>query len=238
MAEFVYYSELSFTVMMAASAIAVLLFIVGMIWNMKKWGGGSATRFLKVFFASTFDKHAPSVIVTLVLDILLQRRTLRMKPTRWLWHMAIFWGWIMLFIFSLVLAAYEVAEKAGSPIGNPAAIREALAFPNEVFGYLLFAGLIVALARRVIFKDVSQRSFQYDWVLLLGLLLITITGFISEGIRVGSAWGLGISSASAPPAALFHVVISLLFCIAYIPFSKYVHMLATPISILANHGGE
>jgi heterodisulfide reductase subunit E len=38
--------------------------------------------------------------------------------------------------------------------------------------------------------------------------------------------------------ALFHVVISLLFCIAYIPFSKYIHVIAIPLALLANKGGE
>ncbi|MHC1576924.1 MAG: disulfide reductase, partial [Methanosarcinaceae archaeon] len=28
------------------------------------------------------------------------------------------------------------------------------------------------------------------------------------------------------------------FCIAYIPYSKYIHMIAAPLAILANKGGE
>ena len=85
---------------------------------------------------------------------------------------------------------------------------------------------------------------MFDWVLVLGILFITVTGFMAEGFRppedtVTGAWiFMGADAALAEAFSLFHVAISLLFCIAYIPFSKYMHMIAAPLVLLANGGGE
>ena len=91
-------------------------------------------------------------------------------------------------------------------------------------------------------SDVSKRTQMFDWVLVLGTLIITVTGFMAEGYRpdaISGAWTfLGANEAFAQTLALFHVAISLLFCIAYIPYSKYMHMLAAPMIILVNGGGE
>ena len=68
--------------------------------------------------------------------------------------------------------------------------------------------------------------------------IITVSGFVSDWIRIGVFVDYGIPEVASPPAAFFHVIISLLFCIAYIPYSKYMHMIAAPLALLANKGGE
>ena len=255
--EFVYYSGITdtsgipaFFIMLGIAMVAILIFLLGMYLNMQKWGGGSASHFLKIFLKSINHEKLghhkrQSLISTIILDILLQRRILRRSPFRWVMHMLIFIGWIGMFILSLVFAGFEVLHEIGIGHFNLDAIRGSLGFGNEVLGYMLLIGLIIAIARRLAISDVVKRTQMFDWVLVLGTLVITLTGFIAEGLRepglypTAGAWTfLGTNPASAEFIALFHVAISLLFCIAYIPYSKYMHMLAAPMVILVNGGGE
>ncbi len=247
MDEFVYYSGItSFYTMIGIAMIAILIFLLGMYLNMQKWGGGSASNFLKTFLKSInhvkLGHHKrQSLASTIILDIFLQRRILRRSPFRWVMHMMIFIGWIGMFIFSMIFAVFEVLHEIGMEI-NLVEIRNSLDLGNEVLGYMLLIGLAIAIARRLAISDVVKRTQMFDWVLVLGTLFITVTGFMAEGFRpdaINGAWTfLGANVALAETFALFHVAISLLFCIAYIPFSKYMHMLAAPMVILVNGGGE
>lgn len=239
-----YYSGLEISVMMAAIAVSLSLFVIGMIINFKKWGIGSAHvggepsadgrigNFCKALFGSISEKSAhQSIVKTLILDILLQRRTLRRAPARWVMHMFIFIGWLGLALLSFLMFFIEVVAA-----DQFVAYRDAFMIPNDILGYMLLIGITWALIRRIVVKNVFENSILYDWALILGLFVITVSGFIAqgEGGIIGSIPGVAHSAG----LSLFHVIISLLFCIAYIPYSKYIHMIATPLVILANGGGE
>ena len=117
---------------------------------------------------------------------------------------------------------------------------------NNTFGYMLVAGLAIAIVRRLFFrsKDIQARNADVDWILIIGLLIVVVTGFYAQSIRI-DAGVLSRELISAYPTTffdnatvLFHEVFTLLFCVAYLPFSKYLHMLTAPMTILVNHGGE
>ncbi len=243
---------ISFSMMMIISFIALGIFAHGMYINMKKWGfgatgyGGRQSKGSFVVFLKTFISylrkegihHGQPILTTLVLDILLQRRILKRSPIRWFMHVTIFVGWMTLFVLSFTMFFFEILHLVGFEILDPAYLREMLAYPNTVFSYILLVGVVIAVFRRLFITDVRESTIAYDSILLLGLVIVVITGFVSEGIRTGGFWGFGIQSPIAPPAAFFHVIVSLFFCIAYIPYSKYIHVIATPLTILANKGGE
>jgi heterodisulfide reductase subunit E len=73
------------------------------------------------------------------------------------------------------------------------------------------------------------------------LLVVVITGFYAQTLRGDVARNL---IEQYPPGlfnnitVMFHEVFTLLFCVAYLPFSKYFHMITAPLTILVNHGGE
>ncbi|MGP8331736.1 MAG: disulfide reductase, partial [Methanosarcinaceae archaeon] len=179
MDEFVYYSGIpSFYIMIGIAMIAILIFLVGMYINMQKWGGGSASHFLKTFLKSINHEklghhERQSLVSTIILDIMLQRRILRRSPFRWVMHMMIFVGWIGMFILSLIFAGFEVLHEIGIGHFDLLAIRGSLDFSNEVLGYLLLIGLVIAIARRLVIPDVVKRTQIFDWVLVLGTLVIT-----------------------------------------------------------------
>lgn len=243
MSEFSYYSgDFGFGTMMLIAMVAILVFLVGMYLNMRKWGGGSVSAFLGAFVKSATKEGGQSIIVTLVLDILLQRRLIRRSPFRWVMHMLIFIGWGGMLLLSLIFALFEILAQVGMYEHEAlSGLRDSFAAPNEILGYLLLIGLVIAIIRRIALSEVSKRTEVFDWVLVLGILIITLTGFFAEGYRsdAGTSWHIGaVSDPTAQTLALFHVAISLLFCIAYIPFSKYMHMIAAPLVLIANRGGE
>ncbi|WP_319509087.1 disulfide reductase [uncultured Methanolobus sp.] len=252
--------RLTFVQVMIMANLSIGIFIIGMYINLKKWGMGSTgygaapsksilafPKMLMYQMSEHAHVHNQSVLETFVLDIVFQRRILRRSPLRWFMHFTIFVGWMVLFAMSLAMFLVEMIHMVGEKVGyahslpeimNPEIFREMLSLPNDVFSYILLVGIIIAIYRRLFVAKVREATIAYDSVLLIGLTVITVSGFVADGIRNGTFWGLGMHYELAPPAALFHVIISLLFCIAYIPFSKYIHMIAIPLALLANKGGE
>jgi heterodisulfide reductase subunit E len=249
--------RITFVQIMILSTIAIVIFLYGMMINFQKWGAGvtgyglepqegtkgSAIRFLKTWWKQVTEEshhgHGKPILEVLILDIVFQRRILKRSPLRWFMHFTIFAGWMTLFALSGMMFAVEMTEKIGIELPfTPAEFRDILSIPNYIFGYILLIGVLIAIARRLFVSEVREASIMYDWTLIGVVFLVTISGFVADGIRTGIIWNFGLDPASAPPAALFHSVISLLFCIAYIPYSKYIHIIATPLAILANKGGE
>jgi heterodisulfide reductase subunit E len=249
--------KMTFAQAIIFAAIAILIFLYGMIGALQKWGSGvtgyglepqagqkgSAIRFLKTWWSQVREAshapHAKPLLEVLILDVVFQRRILKRSSLRWIMHFSIFAGWMTLFALSGMMFTVEMIEKLGIELPfTTAQFRDFLSFPNYVFGYLLLLGVLIAIVRRLFITEVREASIMYDWVLLAGVFIITITGFWADGIRNGLIWGLGLNPMTAPPAALFHSVISLLFCIAAVPYTKYIHVIATPLAILANKGGE
>ncbi len=243
-------------IMVITAIISVILFLVGMYIQLDKWGRGipeGATKptgawgALKLIFSKVFEKGIGAALGILILDVLFQRRTYRRRKLEWLMHILIFWGWIGLLILTIIAAGAEFYGpfiKGAGPeffIG----VWTSLELPNDIFGYMLVAGIVIAIARRLFFtgKDVQARNADIDWILIIGLLIVVVTGFYAQDIRVGE--GVERDIISNYPAnffdnitVMFHEVFTLLFCVAYLPFSKYFHMITAPLTILVNHGGE
>lgn len=248
--------RMTFVQIMIFSAIAFVIFLYGLISDFQKWGTGvtgyalepqegkkrKCNHILKNLVESGNSRISSSwriYLSILILDILFQRRILKRSPFRWVMHLFIFGGWMTLFALSGMMFAVEMIEKIGIALPfTPAEFRDMLSIPNYIFGYILLIGVLVALVRRLFVSEVREASITYDWVLIGIVFLVTISGFIADGIRTGFIWSFGLDPSVAPPAALFHSVFSLIFCIAFIPYSKYIHVIAIPLALLANKGGE
>ncbi len=117
-------------------------------------------------------------------------------------------------------------------------------------GFVFLLCILFYLGRRFIVRNARQIVVMDDIVLLLAFLLIVITGFANEGLRlaysgvqpdtmrpVGVFLAKGILSLSDEPTVLLKVkdfiwnVHALLafFLLAYVPFSKQFHMFAAQI---------
>ena len=245
---------IDYRIMVITAIISIILFLVGMYVQLDKWGRGipeGATKpygafgALSMIISSIFSKGIGHALEVLVLDVLFQRRTYRRRKLEWLMHILIFWGWIGLLILTIVAAA---AEFAGPFLLNQdytyfVGVWKSLELPNDIFGYMLVVGIVIAMARRLFSKgkDVQARNADIDWILILGLLIVVVTGFYAQTLRGDVPRDL---IQNYPQelfnniTVMFHEVFTLLFCVAYLPFSKYFHMITAPLTILVNHGGE
>jgi heterodisulfide reductase subunit E len=241
-------------IMAAAAVVSIILFLVGIYIQLDKWGRGipeGATKptgawgAFKLIVSRIFEKGIGHALEVLVLDVLFQRRTYRRRKLEWLMHILIFWGWIGLLILTIVAAA---AEFYGPFFVSPGpeffiGVWTSLELPNDIFGYMLVAGIVIAIARRLFFKgkDVQARNADIDWILIIGLLIVVVTGFYAQILRGDVArdliqnYPMGFFNNIT---VMFHEVFTLLFCVGYLPFSKYFHMITAPLTILVNHGGE
>lgn len=242
-------------IMVITAIVSVILFLVGMYLQLDKWGRGipeGATKplgawgALKMIISKMFEKGVGFAIQILVLDVFLQRRTWRRRKIEWLMHILIFWGWVGLFILTVAAAA---AEFYGPFIKNTdytyfADFWKAIELPNEIFAYMLVGGIAIALVRRLAFADVPPARFaSIDWISIIGIGIVVITGFWAQDFRtsIGVTERVLVSEYTAGffnnGIVIFHEVFTLLFCVAYLPYSKLFHVFVTPLTIMINKGG-
>ncbi|MCE8423453.1 MAG: respiratory nitrate reductase subunit gamma [Candidatus Methanoperedens sp.] len=244
-------------IMVATAIISIILFLVGMYVHLEKWGRGmpeGATKPIGAFGAillilkKMFEKGVGHALEVLIFDVAFQRRTYRRRKLEWFMHILIFWGWIGLLILTIVAAA---AEFAGPFLLDQdyhyfVEVWKSLEPLNNLFGYMLVLGIIIAIARRLSGKtsDVQARNADIDWILVIGLLIVVVTGFYAQYLRA-DVYNVSREVISLYPAGFFdnitvgfHEIFTLLFCVAYLPFSKYFHMITAPLTIMVNQGGE
>jgi heterodisulfide reductase subunit E len=179
---------------------------------------------------------------TIVLDVLLLRRTLARSPVRWVMHMSMFYGFLMLAALSGLGLMIDIVEHFNL-LGLSAEAemaKELLSLPFDIFGYLLLIGATIAVSRRILLKFVRDNTSAYDALLIGAVFLITITGFYAEWMRgnsflIGNAFEYPIY---APHFAMIHTVLAIGLFALILPWSKYIHVIATPMTLIANRGGE
>jgi Fe-S oxidoreductase len=203
------------------------------------------------------------------LRLLLSHRTIeRRDHAAGAGHAAIFYGFIVLFAGTVVLG---FDTDFLTPVfgvsyfhGNFYLIyKEVL----NLFGTALIAGLLVMMIRRAIVRppkldyarpDRAPGDKQYDrhvyeigdWVFVVTLLIIALTGFLLEGVRIAmSTPGYGgtqfggwivaqaLTGLSYPTLAglrhglwWFHGLLAITF-VASIPYTKAAHMLSSFVSL-------
>lgn len=96
-------------------------------------------------------------------------------------HLFIFWGWVVLFIGTLIIAAH--ADLVYFLEGRVYLAYSAIL---DIFGVIAGIGLVMALVRRYVFRPRRLRlGSLWDDVMLLWLMLaIVVTGFLIEGLRI------------------------------------------------------
>ncbi len=182
----------------------------------------------------------------MTLDVLMGRRVLQGNVAAGLMHLFIFWGFVILFIGTSLLALHEYVHPYLK--GKPYLFFEA---SMEVGGLILLAGLIWALVRRYLQRIPRLERRVEDALVPLWLLVVTLSGFFLEGVRlaaqkppwahwsfVGSMIAGFISDKAAGPAYPYlwwgHAPLSLGF-IALIPFTKLFHIIGGPTTFYLHH---
>jgi len=234
------------------TVIILAVWIYGIYFNFKKWGLGSTGYrdelrdsfwlFLATWIHEAFKDGIWVFLRTLILDVLLLRRTLARSPVRWVMHLSMFYGFLTLAALSGLGLMIDIVEHFNLlGLAQQAEVaKEIMALPFDIFGYLLLIGSTIAVFRRIFLKSVRDNTSAYDAFLIGAVFLITITGFYAEWMR-GNAFLVGNlfeNPIYAPHFALIHTILALGLFALVLPWSKYIHVIATPLTLLANRGGE
>ncbi|MBE0519395.1 MAG: respiratory nitrate reductase subunit gamma [Thermoplasmata archaeon] len=239
--------------------LSVFVFSIGTLYNFLMWmrGKGMTTTperrligFAKLAIGSLAHGRLVKATRTLLKDALYLSKLKDRSVSRWFMHLMILGGFIFMFIldlivtFSLDVLRYQpmIDETGWAKLW----LRD---FGFDLVGFMMLIGLVMACIRRSILKPKIVRTELPDAVSILFLLAVVLGGFILEGMGiaggipghdqnveysfVGYAFSLMMPASSGDwydAVWLVHGVMSALL-IAYIPFSKLFHMIATPIAI-------
>jgi len=248
------------TIFLVTIILCVAVFVFGTIYNALVWMRGRGLvgtperRLLGMIprgirFAS---RRIGGVKWAFVKDAVYLSKLKERSLTRWSMHLLILGGFLLMFLLDLVTTFSLDIAKYGPMIRDDGWaklwIRD---FGFDLAGLMMFAGLMIAVVRRFVLRPKIVRTELPDAASVLFLLAVVVGGFLLEGMGVAGripghesnqAYSfLGYAFSWAMPASvgqyydqawLVHGVMSALL-IAYIPFSKLFHMIATPIAIEA-----
>ncbi len=182
-------------------------------------------------------------------ECLLARRVFPRSKARGVMLILISWSFSLLWLGVLVSLVQLVLPGVRSD-----RLQIVLTPAMDIAGGLLLAGLLLALARRHLFRPVKTISVTADGVVLWLFALAVLLGFALEGVRLsGSGWLL---AKYWPVGAAFGEIFSRLAgggslyarwytaaylahaaagfaLVAYLPFSKLFHLFAAQITTAA-----
>ena len=215
------------------AGISVAFFLAGMAAYIRVWKKKAASAELS--FSWDALKRA-------ILDAFLGLRVLHGDIAAGTMHLLLFWGFLILFIGTVLMAAHEYVV---SYLTGTTYLVYSLVM--EVAGLMLLAGILWAVIRRYIQRVPRLERRLEDALVPAWLLLVVISGYIVEGLQlaylrppwyrwsfVGGWIGSLFSPAQGKDLYLYlwwgHGLLSLSF-IAAIPFTKLFHILGAPAGI-------
>jgi nitrate reductase gamma subunit len=163
---------------------ALTIFLLGLIYKISAWftkNIGSSEKNIKPSHRAFYVVNgllgvifSPKILTLLnafLLDVLFQRRILKEDLGRWVAHMLIFYGFMLLLIMH--------ALESNSTV-NP------FFFLRDFFGAMVVAGVILAALRRYISKPRRLRTSRMDHYAIGIVAIIMLSGIGLEGLKIAS----------------------------------------------------
>jgi nitrate reductase gamma subunit len=171
--------------------IALVLFGIGVIYKMSTWFSGyvgvinkrvstpeRAAKALLGIVKAIFSVKLLSILKVIIVDVIFQGRILKDKQDRMVavMHVLIFLGFMGLLIFHALGTLFS--EDIIGTVNPWMALR-------NIFGVMSIAGLVLAIVRRIKRKNEIKTSGMDVYALVL-LIVIMVTGFLLEGLKITS----------------------------------------------------
>ena len=174
--------------------ISLAIFVLGSIYKVSTWFsrniGVAAGEFttserlsaaLKGAGGVIFSAKILTLIKVFILDVIFQKRILKEDFTRWLMHMLIFGG------FMLLLLMHALAPHISEAIfSDYYATINPYFFLRDLFGVMVFVGIGIAIYRRFILKVPRLRTSAMDHYAIIILAVIMISGVLLLGAKITS----------------------------------------------------
>lgn len=227
--------------------VTALVFLYGVYRHVRRWRMGEAEQ-----RHGDWGKRLLSVLTQAVGQV----RTLE-DPYAGIMHVTIFWGMIVLALgTALATVDWDVTRLFFGFQFLTGTFYVIFELVLDIFGLLLLVGLGMAFYRRYIQRPGRLQNLpepglaRDDALVLVGLVVIAITGYLVEGLRiavmrpewatwspVGNALAGLFSSTGDPNDRGLHVTIWLIHTlvafglIASLPYTKLFHTVGTPLNI-------
>jgi predicted CXXCH cytochrome family protein len=183
-------------------------------------------------------------------DGIFLRRVLRESVGRWVMHTLIYLPFLARFGLGLLTwlgQAFWPSAAWTQTLSDKDAPGVALAY--DLLTLLMILGVLFALLRRFILRDRRLRTFAQDKVAISLLGAILLVGILTEGVRLLSAGtpgdlavysflGYAVAAVLRPLNLTWTSVYPVIWylhawlvvaLIGYLPFSKFMHILASPL---------
>jgi heterodisulfide reductase subunit C/nitrate reductase gamma subunit len=173
---------------------SLVIFLLGLIYKISTWFtkkigilGKDITTAQRLQSAVRgiasviFSSKILTLLEAVVLDVLLQRRVLKESVSRWLAHMLIFYGFMLLLLMhALQSVVSEALFSEYYSTLNP------FFFLRDFFGGMVLAGVILAAVRRYLAKPQRLRTGGMDHYAIMIVALIMLSGIALEGLKIAS----------------------------------------------------
>lgn len=174
--------------------ISLFVFIFGFAYRVYTWfthkvgvlpehvtASRRVSAAVRGIFGAVFSSKILILIKVFILDVLLQKRILKEDFLRWLMHMLVFYG------FMLLLLMHGLDEIITGPIFKEYySTLNPYFFLRDLFGIMVIAGLGIAIYRRFIQKALRLKTNGMDYYAIVILTVIMISGFLLEGVKITS----------------------------------------------------
>jgi nitrate reductase gamma subunit len=248
----------------ATTILSIIFFLGGMAITISLIFSGTGNTSKEVDHSGrrlrTADRIGKLVflIKTIGADVFFQRRLFRQSRTRWLIHSLIFLPMAIRFVWGVVALTASLTNPGASWVGGMLDKNNALTgFIFDLTGMMILIGSVAAMIRGRVQRSGGVSGLpKQDRTALILIGSIVLVGFVLEGMRIamtgapGSAAyafvGFAISRLFSQPAALsnlygygwyLHAILTGIF-IAYLPFSRLLHMILSPIVLAWNAVSE
>lgn len=177
-----------------ALTVSLIYFGIGLIFKVSAWFhhriGIEADDFtpserfsaaVKGIAGVLFSRDILKLLWALIWDVSLQMRIFKEDFLRWLMHILIFVGFMLL----LLMHALDSLITA-KLFSNYYATLNPFIFLRNFFGLMVIIGVLIAVYRRFILKVPRLKTNGTDHYAILVVAVIMVSGFLLEGVKISS----------------------------------------------------
>ena len=182
---------MAFTISLYA---ALIIFCLGLIFKIGTWFTKKPTPAsqhmsalhrltsgIKGIIRTIVSKKILTLITVFILDGIFQRKVFKENPFRWLIHILIYGGFMLLL---LMHALDSFITQALFP--DYAATLNPFMFLRDLFGALVIIGILLAVYRRFIMKAPRLTTTPMDTYAIVIVAVIMLSGILLEGVKIPS----------------------------------------------------
>lgn len=173
---------------------SLIIFALGMIYKVSTWFRRSIGMTAGDFPPSTrliaalrgcigvlFSSRILTLLKVFVVDVVFQARVLREDFLRWLMHMLIYVGFMLLLLMHALEAIITVAL-----FPDYASTLNPFMFLRDLFGFMVIVGVGIAIYRRIVMKVPRLKTLSMDLYAITILAIIMLSGVFLEGVNITS----------------------------------------------------